>query len=288
MRVQSGDIELEVEEFDGGGPPILLVMGLGSQMLLWHDDFCTKLADAGHRVVRFDNRDVGLSTRLDHLGMPNVIGSIARAQLGLPLRPPYTLADMASDAAAVLDGLDIERACFVGASMGGMVIQRAAIDHPGRIAGMVSVMSTPHLPRPRPKALHALLKSPAPGRDGYIDHFAFTFRVIGSQTHPAPDEHMRALAARLWERNPAPGGFVRQLVAILADPPRDAALAACGIPTLVIHGAQDSLIPLEHGIETARLLDARLEVHPDMGHDMPRHLWDDLVASISRHATEHA
>ncbi|MCB9676147.1 MAG: alpha/beta hydrolase [Alphaproteobacteria bacterium] len=287
-QIQVGDIEIGVDELPGDGPPIVLVMGLGAQMLLWPEPFCAALAEAGHRVIRYDNRDVGLSTRLHHLGVPSVPTTYVRRRLRLPVRSGYSLADMAADGVGVLDALGIERACFVGASMGGMIVQRVAIHHPERTAGIVSIMSSPSAPKPHTNALLALLKKPGPGREGYLENFVHTFRVIGSQTHPAPEDELRALAAACWERDPSPDGFARHLAAILAEPSRADALAASDVPGLVVHGAQDPLIPLSYGIETAKLLRARLEVYAEMAHDLPPVIWDDLVRSISRHATSAA
>ncbi|MEZ4318966.1 MAG: alpha/beta hydrolase [Myxococcota bacterium] len=284
----AGDVELATEELPGDGPPVVLVMGLGAQMLLWPDAFCEQLAALGHRVIRYDNRDVGLSSRCDSLGAPNVLAGVVRARLGISVRAPYSLTDMADDAIAVLDAYGLDRACFVGASMGGMIVQRVAIHHAPRVAGFVSIMSAPGPSRPRNQALRALLKPPAPGRDGYIDNFVSTFRAIGSQTHPLPEDRVRALGARCYERDPSKRGFARQLTAILAEPDRYDGLRACEVPALVIHGAQDPLIPLTYGIQTAKLLGCRLEVHAEMGHDLPPVVWDDIVGSISRHATAHA
>lgn len=285
MRAHHGTIELATEVFDGGGPPILLIMGLNAQMLLWPEPFCEALADRGHRVIRYDNRDVGLSTRLDELGTPNIPAGILRAQLGLPIHTPYSLTDMAGDAVAVLDAHAIERACIVGASMGGMIAQRVAIHHPERTASLVSIMSTPSAPKPRYRGFRALIRPPAPGREGYIESFADTFLSIGSQTHPPPREDLTRLAARLWERKPSRLGFARQFGAILAEPSREALLADVTASSLVIHGAQDPLIPLMYGIRTSKCLGCRLEVHAEMGHDLPPVVWDRLVDSISRHAT---
>ncbi len=285
IRVRNDDVELVAEEYPGDGPPILLIMGLNAQMLLWPDRFCEQLAARGHRVIRYDNRDVGLSTRLDHLGAPNIPAAVLRAQLGMPIRAPYSLTDMAGDAMAVLDAHGLDRACIVGASMGGMIAQRVAIHHPERTAGLVSIMSTPGSSKPRYRGFKALIRPPRPGREGYIESFAETFLAIGSQTHPLPREDLEALGARLWERKPSRFGFARQFAAILAESGREALLAGVSTPSLVIHGAQDPLIPLMYGIRTAKCLGCRLEVHPEMGHDLPPVIWDTLVDSISRHAT---
>jgi pimeloyl-ACP methyl ester carboxylesterase len=286
--IRNGDVDLVSEELDGGGPPIVLIMGLNAQMLMWPDRLCEALADRGHRVIRYDNRDVGLSARLDHLGTPNIPAAVVRKQFGLPVRSPYTLTDMADDARAVLDAHGLDRACIVGASMGGMIAQRVAIHHAERTAGLVSIMSTPGSTKPRYRGFRALLRPPKPGREGYIESFVDTFLAIGSQTHPPPREDLQALAERLYDREPSRAGFARQFGAILAEPGREALLSQVQTPSLVIHGAQDPLIPLMYGIRTSKCLGCRLEVHPEMGHDLPPVVWERLVDSISRHATEAA
>jgi len=288
LRVPSGSHQLAVEEFPGDGPPIVLVMGLGAQMLLWPTPFCEQLAAAGHRVIRYDNRDVGLSDRLDHLGVPSVPMGVLRSQLGMSVRAPYAISDMAADGIAVIDGLGIHKACFVGASMGGMIVQRIAIHHPERASSFVSIMSAAGPSRPRVKALRALLKRPQPGKLGYVENFVETFLAIGSQTHPMPWGEVRILAERCWERDPSPGGFARHFAAILSEPSRTRLLGEVRTPALVIHGAQDPLIPLSYGVRTAQILGCRLEVHAEMGHDLPPVIWDSLVSGISRHATAHA
>jgi pimeloyl-ACP methyl ester carboxylesterase len=289
MKIRAAPgIELEAEEFDGGGPPLVLVMGLGAQMLLWPDAFCAQLAERGHRVIRFDNRDVGASTRLDGSGVPNIPAVWARARLGLAVNVPYRLSDMASDVLAVMDGFGLDRATVVGASMGGMIAQRLAIAAPDRLHALVSVMSTSGPTLPRARAVATLLQRARPGRDGYVEHTVRLFRAIGSQTHPIGDDRVREIALRLFERGPSPGGFTRQLAAVIADGDRAPALAAVDVPTLVLHGDEDPLVPLAGGFATAKALRGRLHVVRGMGHDLPPVLWPELTEAISAHATQFA
>lgn len=287
VRTSQG-LELAAEQFPGEGPPILLVMGLGAQMLLWHDAFCEQLAARGHRVIRFDNRDVGESTRLDDQKVPSVPMSYLRARLRLEFDPVYTLSDMASDAIDVLDHFQIPKATMVGASMGGMIAQHAARSHPERLSGLVSVMSSARPAKPRARAIRALLRRPAPGREGYIAHTLHFFEAIGSTTHRLPADQVSAMAGRCFDRGPSPQGFARQFEAILADGDRAPWLNEITVPSLVIHGDEDPLIPLRHGIRSAKLMGARLEVVRGMGHDLPLPCWPVILDSISRHAKAHS
>lgn len=285
MKVATpGGLELEAEVFDGGGPPLVLVMGLGAQMLLWPDAFCASLAERGLTVVRFDNRDVGGSTRLDAAGVPNVPAAFVRSRLGAPVHAPYRLADMAGDTLAVMDAFGFERAAVVGASMGGMIAQRLAIAAPERISALISVMSAPGFVWPRANALRALLRRPAPGLEGYVEHTVGVFRAIGSRTHPVDADRVRELARRMYARGPSPAGFARQLTAILADGDRAPELARVTVPALVLHGDEDALVPLAGGVATAKALRGRLQVVRGMGHDLPPPLWPELVDAIASFA----
>src|SRR5215472_8470002 len=254
-RARANGMQIEYETFgDPADPTLLLVMGLGGQMILWHEEFCEALAARGHHVVRFDNRDVGLSTKLDHAGLPDVMGALSAVAQGRPIDAPYRLRDMADDAAGLLDALDLESAHVVGASMGGMIAQTLAIEHPDRVLTLTSIMSTtgePGLPQARPEAMGALL-TPAPTeRAAAIEHGLRLWRTIGSPGFPFDEGEVRERAALAFDRGQSPAGVARQLVAILASGSRRAALASVRAPTLGIHGAADPLIPVEAWRATA-------------------------------------
>jgi len=269
-------------------PPLLLVSGLGSQLISWDDGLCALLAEAGRYVVRFDNRDVGLSTKFgdDPVDLPALFaaagagdGDAARALV------PYTLSDMALDAVELLDALGIGRAHVVGASMGGMIAQTMAIAHPDRVATLTSVMSTtgePEYGRSTREARQVLLTPARPGRDEYIEDSVRAL-VWHSKRYADPDE-VRALAARAYDRCFYPVGTGRQLAAVTASGSRADGLRALAVPTLVIHGLDDTLIEPSGGRRTAELVPgAELLLVPDMGHDRPRPLWPTLVGAIASH-----
>jgi pimeloyl-ACP methyl ester carboxylesterase len=283
--VAANGIDIAYEEFgDPRATPLLLVMGLGAQMILWHEDFCAALAARGYRVIRFDNRDVGESSWLDHLGVPDVLAVLAAVTAGQAVDVPYLLREMAADAAGLLAALDIERAHVVGASMGGMIAQALAIEHPGRVRTLTSIMSStgnPDLPPARPDALGVLLTPPPPDREGAIERGVTVFRTIGSPGFPFDEAEVRSLAARAYDRGFNPAGVARQLVAILASGSRRAALRGLRLPTLVVHGVADPLVPLAAGQDTANAIPgAELLAIEGMGHDLPRPLWPRLVDAI--------
>lgn len=281
-RVCANGIELDVEEI-GAGEPLLLIMGLGAQLVYWPDEFCRLLADRGFRVIRFDNRDVGRSTWLRGVRVPPIGATLLRSSLGLPVASAYTLHDMADDAVGVLDALGIERAHLVGASMGGMIAQAAAIRHPGRVASLTSIMSTTGERRYRwahPRALRALL-APAPrSRSEAVARQVAIFRAIGSPGYPSDEALLADMAARAYDRGHHPAGFVRQLSAILASPSRAALLRRLDVPALVVHGTHDPLVPVGGGRATARALRGRLLLFDGMGHDLPRALWRAMAGGI--------
>jgi pimeloyl-ACP methyl ester carboxylesterase len=289
-NVTSNGITIEYDSF--GTPsasPLLLIMGLGAQMILWDEEFCGQLAERGHYVIRFDNRDVGKSSKLDHLGMPDFAAAMAASAARQPFAgAPYLLSDMAGDAISVLDALAIKKAHVVGASMGGMIAQTVAIKHPERVRSLTSIMSTtgnPDLPPPTPEAMAVLLSPPPADREAAIEHAVRVFRTIGSPGFTFDEDFVRRRAARSYERGFTPMGVVRQLVAILASGNRKEALAGVRIPSLVIHGANDPLVPVTGGRDTAAAIpNAELMVIEGMGHDMPRDIWPRLVDAISSHA----
>jgi pimeloyl-ACP methyl ester carboxylesterase len=289
-RARVREIELEYETFGReGDPALLLIMGLGAQMIFWHDDFCGALVERGFRVVRFDNRDVGRSTWLDAAGMPDVMGVMAEVLQGRPVEAPYLLRDMAGDTAGLLEVLDIPAAHVVGASMGGMIAQTLAIEHPERVRSLTSIMSTTgsrDLPPARPEAMGALLTPIPTEREAAIERSVEIFRLIGSPGFPFDETEMRARAARAFDRGVNPAGVARQLVAILASGSRREALGSVRAPTLVIHGAADPLVPVEAGRDTAQAVPgAELLEIEGMGHDLPQALWPTFVDAIAKLVT---
>jgi pimeloyl-ACP methyl ester carboxylesterase len=281
------------EQGDRGAPVILLVMGLGVNLLLWPDELCERLAAAGFRVIRFDNRDVGLSTRLDHLGTPRVALEAVKYALHLPVRAPYLIDDMARDAAALLDALGVARAHVVGASMGGMIAQNLAANAPRKVASLVSIMSTTgrrSLPPPAPRAMGALLAPPARAGDieGAILRMMRLLRVIGSRTYPAGEGYLRALCERHMRRGYHPAGAARQLLAIAASGDRTRVVQGIRAPALVLHGDEDPLLKPPCGEATARAITeggghAAFEVVRGMGHDLPVELMPRIAESIASH-----
>jgi pimeloyl-ACP methyl ester carboxylesterase len=284
-RAQANGIEIEYETFgDPSKPAILLVMGLGIQMLGWHEDFCQMLVDRGYFVIRYDNRDVGLSSKIEDGPEPNVMALMG----GDYSSASYRLTDMANDAVGVLDELGIDKAHVVGVSMGGMIGQTLAIEHPDRVLSLTSIMSTTGdqaVGQPRPDVMMALI-TPAPAdRDAFIDFQANLFRLIGSPEYPMPDDQLRELIARSYDRMYYPAGFMRQLTGIFASGDRTAALADVTTPTVVIHGEADPLIQVSGGEATAKAIPgAKLVKIAGMGHDFPPQLWQRFVDEIVENA----
>jgi pimeloyl-ACP methyl ester carboxylesterase len=279
-------IELEYDTFGSpDDPALLLIMGFSAQMTAWDEKFCQLFADSGLFVVRFDNRDCGLSTKLD--GATVDLGAVMLAALSdQPVPPvPYTLSDMAADAVGLLDHLGIERAHVMGASMGGMIAQHVAIEHPHRVRSLISVMSMPGEPevgQPTAEAATALMDPPATSREEYIAS-APKWMVWQSKKYADIDE-VKADAARGYDRSFYPEGSPRQLAAIYASGRRSEGLRGLDVPTLVIHGRDDTLIAPSGGFRTAELVPgAHLLYVADMGHDMPEPLWPLLVDAIVSH-----
>lgn len=269
-------------------PPLLLIMGLGAQMVLWDDDFCVQLAAQGLRVIRFDNRDCGRSTWLD-LPPPRIdLAALTMAALQRrPIPGPYGLRDMADDTAGLLEALGIESAHIAGASMGGMIAQELAIHHPRRVRSLVSIMSStgrPGLPGPTPEAAAVLMAPPAPGRAEFIANFQNAWRVLRAGAFPEDEARDPVRAALIWDRGVNPAGTARQLLAIFKSGDRTQALARVTVPTLVIHGTPDPLVRVEAGRATAAAIPgARLLEVPRMGHALPMALWPEIIPAIAAH-----
>lgn len=280
-RARVNDIELEYDSFgDPASTPLLLVMGLSYQMIEWDDAVCQMIADRGFWVTRFDNRDVGLSSKLDHLGTPDLMALLKGTAV-----PLYTLDDMAGDAVGLLDVLGIAAAHIVGVSMGGMIAQLIAINHPERALSLTSIMSTvggPNVVQPEPEVAAALVLPPGPTREARVEHSVATRRLINGAGLPFDEARARAKAERAADRCFHPDGALRQLVAIVAAPDRASALGRLTIPTLVIHGEQDPLVPPDNGRQTAAALrDTRLMMIPGMGHNLPERVWPEVVDAIA-------
>jgi pimeloyl-ACP methyl ester carboxylesterase len=279
-------IELEYDHFGNpADPALLLIMGFTAQMVAWDEEFCTQLADRGHFVIRFDNRDCGLSTKLH--GVPSNSDAVIMAAMMETEMPPvaYTLSDMAADAMKVLDHLNIERAHIMGASMGGMIAQTVAIEHPHRVKTLISVMSQPGeltVGQPTQEAME-LIVTPAPtDRDEYIA-FAPKWQLWQSKKYRS-DEVSRRNAIRDFDRSNYPEGGPRQMAAIYASGSRAEGLQKLQVPTLVIHGTEDQLITPSGGERTAELIpNSTLLMVEDMGHDMPQPLWPFFLDAISKH-----
>ena len=267
---------------------MLLVMGLGTQMIGWHADFCAQLADRGFYVIRYDNRDVGRSTHLSDLRQPKMREIITRRIK----RPPYLLADMAADGIGLLAELGIERAHVVGASMGGMIAQTMAADHPDRVLSLVSIMSSTGSRwsgQPAPRVLPVFLQKPASSKEAYAERIVKLFSLVGSPGFERDEDELRDLAGTSWERGVDPAGLNRQLAAILASGHRARDLKRIRVPTLVIHGKADLLVRPSGGRATARAIpDARLELIDGMGHDLPRAVWPRILEGIEQTAARAA
>ncbi|XOV87771.1 MAG: alpha/beta fold hydrolase [Pseudomonadota bacterium] len=291
-KVSANGITLEFDTFgDESGRPLLLVMGLGAQMTRWRVPFCEMLADQGHYVIRFDNRDIGLSHKLENAGVPDMMQIFAQAQAGEPVSAAYTLDDMADDAVGLLDALGLEAAHICGASMGGMIVQAMAVRHAPRIKSMVSIMSStgnPALPSSTPEASAALTSPSGTTVEEVMDRSVYVAGVIGSPAYPVPAEEIRQRAKEDFERSFYPVGVARQMAAIAASGNRRPALAGVTTPTLVIHGKDDPLVPLAGGIDTHEAIaGSMLKVIEGMGHDLPEPLWEEIVGSISEHTRRH-
>lgn len=290
MKIRANGISIEVEDTGEDGsqaarPVVLLVMGLGMQLVAWPPAFVDGLVDAGFRVVRFDNRDIGLSQSFDQLGTPNVLWATIKYRLGLAIRAPYTLSDMAADAVGVLDALGIAQAHVVGVSMGGMIAQRIALAAPQRVLSLTSIMSSSGargLPQADPKVVRVLMGRPASGRRKDIeDHYVRLLRAIGSPGFPTPEADLRERIFAGLSRRYHPKGVTRQMVAIAADAQRAAELPKLQCRTLVLHGRADPLVPYPCGEDTARRIPgARLVGIDGMGHDLAPGVVERLLAEI--------
>ena len=273
---------------DKAQPTVLLIMGLGAQMILWDDGFCERIASNGFHVVRFDNRDIGRSSRVDVPVKLDFAELIQKQMTGKPIESPYKLRDMAADAVGLLDHLGIKRTHVVGASMGGMIAQEMAINFPERLLSLTSVMShsgNPTLPPPTPEAMAVLLAPPPATLEDYIAAFQKTWRVLRAGEFPADDGKDVKIAKLAFSRGLNPMGVARQMLAIFASGDRRPRLASVTTPTLVIHGDVDPLVRVEGGMDTAKTIPgAKLVIVKRMGHALPEELWPEIVGAIVDHA----
>jgi len=276
--VQANGIEIAYETLgDPSARPLVLIMGAGMQMLVWHEDLCQSLVDRGFFVVRFDNRDVGLSTHLH-----DVIPDVRAAAAGDLSSAAYTLADLADDVAGLLDALGLHSAHVVGASLGGMVAQTLAVRHPDRVRSLTSIMAAPAVPVDW-EALEA--RRPAANRDEYVQQALQMGRLIGSPGYALDEEWLADVSARSYDRAYDPAGGLRQLLAVVASGDRTEELRSLRAPTLVVHGEADPVVPVAGGRATAEAVpDAELLVLPGMGHGLPRELWPTIVDAVVRTA----
>ena len=286
-QIAANGLTFEYETYgDPAAPPLLLIMGLGAQLTLWPIELVEALVARGYRVIRYDNRDIGLSSKFTAAGVPDLPAVMMALMSGKPPALPYTLADMADDAAALLTALGIDQAHIVGASMGGMIAQLVAINHAGRVRSLTSIMSTtgnPALPPAKPEAMAALMERPTTAE--LTDVLALGLRItraIGSPGYPAPEAPLRQRIERDFRRSFHPTGAGRQMAAIMADGDRRERLKAVTAPTLVIHGEDDPLVPVEGGKDTAAAIPgATLLTIPGMGHDLPLELVDRIADAIA-------
>lgn len=286
--VQANGIDIVYDTFgDPKSPPLLLIMGLGRQMIDWDAEFCKKIAGHGLWVIRFDNRDVGLSTHFNDVEAPDLSAVFQAFMKGEKPQVAYTLIDMAKDVTGLMDALNIKSAHIAGASMGGMIAQTLCIHFPQRVKTLISIMSTtgnPDLPRSTPEAA-AALATPSPSeREANIEHSLKVAQIING-TFPVDEQRQRKMAALSFDRMYYPEGFLRQYASILTSGSRKNQLASIKIPTLVIHGTQDPLIPKEAGTDTARTIPgAKLCLIEGMGHSLPFEVWEEIIHQIASHA----
>ena len=281
-RVADNGIELAYETFgEAGAPPVVLVMGLATQMIAWPDELCDGLARSGLFVVRFDNRDVGESTHLRDLPPPRLADVLVRRR-----PPPYTISDMAADVTGLLDGLGLDQVHLVGASMGGFIVQAVALEHPGRVRTLTLIMTSTgsrRVGQPKPRVYSRLLRRRVDaGRPAAVAAAVETFRLIGSPGFAFDEPYVRDLAGRSYDRGYDPDGARRQLAASVSQPNRTADLRRIAVPALVMHGPHDRLVAPSGGLALARAIPgSRFVGFSGMGHDLPRALWPEFVREIA-------
>lgn len=285
-KINANNLSIEFETFgEPDGKPLLLVMGLGGQMIAWDEKFCQQLADAGHFVIRYDNRDVGLTTYFDDHGVPDFKALAVELMTNGSVKVPYTLDDMAMDGISLLDELGIEQAHICGASLGGMIVQAMAINHGDRISSMTSIMSTtgnPALPPAHPKAIEALTSTRVDDPKHAMDRAVEVSKIIGSTGFERDEKRIRNKALESYNRAYNPDGVARQMAAVMAHGDRRPGLNRLKLPCLVIHGDIDPLVPVTGGYDTHQNVPgAKLMIIEGMGHDMPEGAWSRVVEGIA-------
>ena len=289
MQISANGLAIEVDDQGpAAGPAIVLIMGLGMQLVAWSEPFVQMLVARGFRVIRMDNRDIGLSQGFDSFGVPNLAWAGMRHAFHLPVHSPYSLDDMAADTLGVMDALGVGAAHVVGASMGGMIAQSVAIHYPERVRTLISIMSTTgaaDLPQPKPEVAMMLLAPAAKTLAEHVENSLAWAHVLNGPTFPVDEPRAREQAIANYERSYYPPGTGRQLAAIFASGSRREALRSLAVPTLVIHGQADPLIPVEGGIDTAEAIpNAKLLLIEGLGHALPEATWPEVVEAIAKHA----
>ncbi|MFX0021031.1 MAG: alpha/beta fold hydrolase [Candidatus Hermodarchaeota archaeon] len=290
-RVKANNIEIEYDTF--GNPsskPLLLIMGLGAQMIRWEEELCKKFVERGFYVIRFDNRDIGLSTKFDEAGEPDIMKLYMQMAKGEKIESLYTLDDMADDAVGLLTAINIDKAHICGASMGGMIAQTIAYRHPSRVLSLISIMSStgnPDLPRPKPEAINVLIQPAPTEREAIIEHGVNNLRIIHGTGLPFDEKKARKSVIASYDRSNYRPGYSRQLAAVIAAGNRKQALASITVPTLVIHGSEDPLMPPEGGKDTAEAIPgAELLIIEGMGHSLPLEVWPQLLDAIVKNTSK--
>ncbi len=288
-HVLANGIQIEYETFgEPSFPTLLLVSGIGGQMIGWDEALCKEWAGKGLHVIRFDNRDVGLSTKMEEAGVPDIMAAMTAMMKGEKIDAPYTLDDMADDAVGLLDALKIDKAHLCGISMGGAIVQTIAFRHPSRVRSLTQVYATtgnPELPTAKPEIMALLLTPPPEGREAYVDYMLKLYKTIAGPGFPFDEAWHRKLAGRSYDRAFYGPGKARQFVAILAQGNRKPRLASITAPALVIHGADDPLVPVSGGRDSAEAIPgAELMIIDGMGHDMPHgSAWPRIVEAVAAH-----
>jgi pimeloyl-ACP methyl ester carboxylesterase len=290
-KARANGIELCYQTFgDPADPPLLLIMGLAAQMVVWDEDFCELLATKGYRVIRFDNRDIGESTWVKDGPAPTMSEVLTMPFTGKKIPVAYTLRDMAGDTAGLLEALGYDSAHVVGLSMGGMIAQELAVHFPERVRTLTSIMSStgdPSLPQATPAALAVLSRELPPDKDGYVQSYVRAWAVLNGDLLPFNAERTARTASISFDRGLNPAGVARQMLAIISSGNRTEALGSLDVPALVIHGTNDPLVPPEAGHATARAIPgAKLELVEGMGHTLPRQIWPQIADAIAAHARE--
>ena len=286
-QVAANGIQIEYEAFgEPDSPALLLIIGIIGQLTFWDEELCQQLAQQGHYVIRFDNRDAGLSSKIEEAGVPDIMQTIETLRKGETINPPYTIEDMADDAVGLLDALGIEKAHICGMSMGGMIAQTIAINYPMRVLSLTSIYSRtgdPEEPQPEPEARKFLLAPPPQEREAYIEHGIKLFSTISGPGFPYDEEWLRNFVAQSYDRAFNPEGVARQLVAILAQKNRRPELKSLSAPALIIHGSDDPLVLVEGGKNTAAdIPGAELMIIDGMGHDLPHGgAWPKIIDVIA-------